>query len=148
MNEIAEPKEDNAALLLRLLRLGFILGGTISIAIGLWMVIDPAGWYSLFPGYIKDFGPQNDHFIRDLGGWYAAGGALLLMAAGNPRRLGGVALVVNLISVGAHAAEHLAEVFTGAVGAKHLIIDAPGVLFPFIILVVMTWIWWNLQSKT
>ena len=134
--------------LLRLLKLGFVLGGVISLAVGTWMVTSPSGWYSLFPGGIKDFGPLNAHFVRDLGGWYLADGVLLLFAFTNPKRFGGVALVVSLLSQAIHAGAHLADVITGRVGVKHLIIDAPGVFLPLLIYAVLAWILWNLQTST
>ncbi len=131
----------------RLLKIGFGLGGILSLAGGGWMLFAPNNWFQVFPGSIGDFGPQNAHFIRDLGGWYAAGGVLLLFALSNPMRFGGVALVVTLIAYFAHAAGHVADIVTGRVGAEHWIIDLPLVFAPVIIWFVLLWVWWAMQTE-
>ena len=33
----------------------------------LFMLISPATWYHKLPGAVPDFGPYNEHFIRDIG---------------------------------------------------------------------------------
>jgi hypothetical protein len=136
-----------ASFLERLLKIGFGLGGVISLAAGAWMWFAPAHWYRVFPGNIPDFGPRNLHFIKDVGGWNAAGGLLLLFALTNVHRFGGVALVVNLVSAFAHSASHIGEVVSGRVGAEHWITDLPFVHAPLILLGIMLWIWWTLQAE-
>lgn len=131
-----------------LLRIGFGLGGLLSLATGVWMLAAPSHWYEVFPGAVPDFGSLNTHFVRDMGGWYIAGGILLLFALTNPRRFGGVALVVVTVASGSHAATHVADIVSGRVGADHWIIDAPLVFAPVVILGVLLWIWWRLQSES
>lgn len=135
-----------ASVLERLLRVGFLLGGFLSVAVGVWMLADPAGWYELVPGPASDYGPVNAHFIRDVGGWYVAQGILFLFASTNPRRFGGVTLIVTLVANGAHAVGHLADIASARVGAEHWATDMPLVAAPVVFLVVMLWIWWSLQS--
>lgn len=137
----------SSRLLERLLKIGFGVGGLTSLATGVWMWFAPRNWYDIFPGDIADFGPANLHFIRDLGGWYAAGGVLLLFALTNPVRFGGVALLVTLISSFAHSVSHLRDVISSEVGAEHWITDLPFVHGPLIIVAIMMWIWWTLQSE-
>lgn len=131
----------------RLLRVGFVLSGLVSVANGIWMILDPAGWHALVPGPASDYGPLNQHFVRDVGGWYLAGGVLFLFAATNPRRFGGVTLIVMLLANGAHAIQHLADVIGGRVGAGHWATDIPVVVGPVIVLGIMLWILVSLQSS-
>lgn len=137
---------DAQPILLKLLRVGFGAGGMTSLALGIWMLIDPAGWRAVFPGAIEDFGAFNPHFIRDLGGWYAAGGLLLLLAFTNPARLGGIALLVTLVGYGTHAAVHIGDIVSGTVPASHWIIDLPTVFLPVMLVVLLLWIWWSMQA--
>lgn len=131
----------------RLLQIGFGLGGFASLAGGVWMLASPQNWYEVFPGVVSDFGPLNIHFIRDMGGWYAAGGVLMLFAMTNPRRFGGVTLVVTLIAFASHAGTHIGDLASGRVGAEHWAIDAPLVFLPVILIGVLLWIWWSLQTE-
>lgn len=140
-------ESDLAAMLMRLLKLGFGFAGGVAAALGLWMVVSPQGWFDIFPGEIRDFGPANVHFIRDLGGWYLASGVLFLFALTNPLRFGGVALIVNLIATGVHAGSHIDELVSGRVAARHWIIDAPTVFAAVILNLVLLWLWWRLQSE-
>ncbi|MGH2812518.1 MAG: hypothetical protein ACRDI1_07370 [Actinomycetota bacterium] len=145
--EAASRPRDLSQVLERLLKIGFGIGGVTSLANGVWMLAAPAHWYEVFPGRVPDFGPLNSHFVMDLGGWYVAGGVLLLFALTNPMRFGGMTLIVTLIASGAHATTHLADVISGRVDAEHWIIDTPFIYAPLILLAVMLWIWWTLQSQ-
>lgn len=143
----SRPARDLAPVLERLLRIGFLLGGLLSIANGIWMLADPSGWFELVPGPASDYGPVNSHFIQDVGGWYMAGGVLFLFASTNPLRFGGVTLIVMLLSNGAHAISHLVAVISGKVDASHWATDMPVVLAPVIVLVLLLWVWWSLVSS-
>lgn len=136
-----------APVLQGLLRIGFGFGGLVSVATGIWMLVAPGNWFEVFPGNVPDTGPLNEHFIRDLGGFYVSGGILLLFALTNPARYGGVALVVSLVAYGAHAAIHVADLLTGRLGAEHWVIDAPLVFAPVIAWAVLLWVWWSLQAE-
>lgn len=111
------------------------------------MLVAPANWFEVFPGNVADTGPLNEHFVRDLGGFYLAGGILLLFALTNPARFGGVSLVVSLVAYGVHAGTHVADLLTGRLGAEHWVIDAPLVFAPVIALAVLLWVWWSLQAE-
>ncbi|MEO7803341.1 MAG: hypothetical protein ABIS18_02600 [Actinomycetota bacterium] len=135
------------SVLLRLLKIGFGFASIVSLALGVWMVVSPEGWFDIFPGAISDFGPLNAHFVRDLGGWYIASGVIFVFAFTNPMRFGGVALIVNFIAAGVHAGSHISEVVSGRVDAKHWIIDTPTIFVPFLFGLVLLWIWWRLQAS-
>lgn len=136
-----------ASVLERLIRIGFLIGAVGGLAFGIWMIADPAGWYELVPGPASDYGPLNVHFIRDVGGWYVASGVLFLFASTNPRRFGGVTLIVTLIGNGIHAATHVADLISGRVGAEHWATDLPLVVIPVVFLGLMLWVSWSLQSE-
>lgn len=129
-----------------LLKFGFGLGGLLSLSNGVWMFIAPENWFEVFPAAVPDTGPLNAHFVRDLGGWYGAGGILLLFALTRPVRFGGVALIVTLIASATHAATHLGDLITGSLPANHWIIDLPFVFAPLIAWSLLLWVWWSLQS--
>lgn len=132
--------------LMRLLRIGLGSAGLVSLATGAWMLASPEGWYTTFPAGVTDIAPFNAHFVRDLGGWYAAGGVLLLFALSNPMRFGGVVLIATLISYVAHSVTHVIDLIDGALPASHWLIDIPFVFLPVVLLALLTWIWWTLQS--
>ena len=141
----AERSRELPEVLERLLRFGFGITGVVSVASGVWMLIDPRGWFQTMPG-VSDFAPYNSHFVMDLGGWWLGVGILLLFALSNPLRFGGVALIVATVGSGSHAVTHIQDISRGTVGAKHWIVDAPFVFLPVIVFIVMIWIWWTLQS--
>lgn len=138
---------DPSLVLEKLLKIGFGLGGLLSLALGVWMMLRPRNWYDVFPGQIADFGAFNAHFIKDMGGWWTAGGILLLFAFTNPSRFGGVSLIVSITAYASSAMTHITDIVAGRVGGEHWIVDAPTVFAPLLILVVMLWIWWSLQSE-
>ena len=45
----------------------FLVSGLGNLANGLWMLADPAHWYATLPAAVPDFGPLNEHFVRDIG---------------------------------------------------------------------------------
>src|SRR5262245_21152199 len=38
-----------------------------NLANGAWMLADPVHWYENLPAGVPDFGPVNEHFVRDIG---------------------------------------------------------------------------------
>ncbi len=42
------------------------LFGLGNLANGAWMLLDPPHWYATLPAGVPDFGPLNEHFIRDI----------------------------------------------------------------------------------
>jgi hypothetical protein len=111
----------------------FALG---NLANGLWMLADAPGWFTGVPAAVPDFGPLNEHFVRDVGAAYVTMGAGLGWAAFQP----GVRVpVVGLVTVfyGLHALAHVYETMTARVGPEHWGIDFLPVYLPAIVLVWM-----------
>lgn len=112
----------------------FALG---NVANGLWMLVDPAGWYANLPAAVPDFGPLNEHFVRDIGAAYVTIGAALGCAAWIATAR---VLAVGLAALfsGLHALGHVHDTVRGFVGPEHWWIDFPGVYLPAIVLAVLT----------
>ena len=58
----------------------FLLSGIGNLANGLWMLADPAHWYATLPAGVPDFGPLNEHFVRDIGATFTMLGLGLVWA--------------------------------------------------------------------
>jgi hypothetical protein len=105
------------------------LAGLGNLANGIWMLADPAHWYLNLPARVPDFGPLNEHFVRDIGCAFSLIGALLLAAIVRPGwRL--PACVVAAAFYGLHALVHVIDTARGLVGPEHWGIDLPGVYVP------------------
>jgi hypothetical protein len=120
---------DSGALVLWLLAL-------VSLANGLWMVADPAGWYQGIPAAVPDTGPLNLHFVRDIGSVYLTMAAALFWGGARATDrvpLLAMVLLFHLLHAGAHAVDTVA----GRLPASHWAIDFPGVYFPTIVLAVV-----------
>jgi hypothetical protein len=76
-----------------------------SILLGLWMVVAPGSFFDA----IADFGPRNDHFLRDVASYYLAAGIALAIAAGRPSWRAPVLALVTL-QYGFHALNHLLDI--------------------------------------
>lgn len=143
-----KPAENGLAFVLeRLLKIGFGLGGVLSLATGIWMLAAPVAWFELFPGGIPDTGALNAHLVRDLGGWLMAGGVLFLFALTNPHRFGGVTLIVALVTFLSHASVHVSDLTSGRLPTEHWVVDVPVVFAPVLLLAVLLWVWWKLESE-
>ena len=55
-------------------------------ATALWMLADPAGWYAGLPAAVPDFGPLNEHFVRDIGATFTMLGIALALGGRRSRR--------------------------------------------------------------
>jgi len=71
--------------------MGLILIGIFHAANGLYMFIDPAGWYGAIPG-VPATGPFNPHFVMDIGLAFLASGAGLILGGTTWRQAGAFAL--------------------------------------------------------
>lgn len=112
-------------------RLVQVVIGTVALfalANGLFMLIDPFGWYDAV-GTVKATGPANAHFIRDIGLAYMASGLVLGFSALNPALRWGSAIVGNLW-LAVHGVLHIYEVTVGICSPDIFWQDAPGVLGP------------------
>ena len=107
--------------------------GLASLANGVWMLADSAGW---FQRVAPDVTPFNVHFVRDVGAAYFTAGAALLWAA---FRVGWRAPLVAVAALfnGLHALGHLRETSSGELASHHWWADFPGVYLPALILLAM-----------
>jgi hypothetical protein len=106
---------------------------------GAWMLADPSGWYTGIPAAVPDFGPLNEHFVRDIGAAFLVQGAALAWAAFAPRwRVPLVAPVVLFYVL--HALAHVYDTARGLVGPAHWAIDFPAVYLPALLMIVLLWL--------
>jgi hypothetical protein len=112
------------------------LAGLGNVANGLWMLADPAGWYREIPAAVPDFGPLNEHFVRDIGSAFAVQGVALLWAAFVPALRLPLTALATLFFV-LHALVHVYDTMRGLVGPMHWVIDLPAVYAPSLLLVVV-----------
>ncbi len=96
----------------RTVRLVLILIGAPQLAIGLWALISPSGWYENFPGagnhWLPLYGSFDEHLATDVGSTFIALGlALILAAIWLDRRAVQLALVAYLAYAVPHFIYHL-----------------------------------------
>lgn len=115
----------------------FLLGGLSHLANGLWMLADPGGWYTTLPAAVPDFGPLNEHFVRDIGSTFTMLGVGLLWAAWHPTVRVPVLTLVTLFN-GLHALVHVYDTSRGLVGPEHWRIDFPAIYLPTVVLCLLT----------
>ena len=109
-----------------------------NLANGLWMLANPGHWYENLPASVPDFGPLNEHFVRDIGCAFTLLGIGLAVAAVVPRwRVAAVGATAAFY--GLHALVHVVDTLRGLVGPEHWTIDLPGVYLPALILFALTW---------
>lgn len=106
---------------------------------GLWMLADPVHWYENLPAAVPDFGPLNEHFVRDIGCIYFLMGAALAVGAFLPRWRVAACAVTTLFYL-LHAVVHVIDTARGLVGPEHWAIDLPGIYIPAAILAGVTWL--------
>lgn len=115
------------------LGLVLLLFGLGNLANALWMLSAPASWYLNVPASVPDFGPLNEHFVRDLGAMFLVAGTLLLYSAFQESwRKSGVALNLGWYAV--HCFIHVYDTLRGAVQPVHFLIDLPLVYVPTVLL--------------
>ncbi len=115
----------------------FFLSGLGNLANGLWMLADPAHWYATLPAGVPDFGPLNEHFVRDIGATFTMLGLGLVWATFQTGARVPVLVLVTLFNA-LHALVHVWDTGRGLVGPEHWSIDFPAVYLPTIVLVVLT----------
>ena len=104
---------------------------------GAWMLAAPGHWYMTLPAAVPDFGPLNEHFVRDIGCAFFVQGVALAVAAVNPRWRVAACAAVALFYV-MHALVHVLDTMRGLVGSEHWRIDASGVYVPAAVMVLLT----------
>ena len=115
----------------------FLLSALGNLANGFWMLADPLGWYTTLPAAVPDFGPLNEHFVRDLGSTFTMLGLGLLWATFRPAVRVPVLVLVTLFN-GLHALVHVYDTKRGLVGSEHWGIDFPAVYLPTLVLLILT----------
>jgi hypothetical protein len=115
----------------------FLVSALGNLANGVWMLADPAGWYATLPAAVPDFGPLNEHFVRDIGATFTMLGlgcawATLRASVRLP------VLVLLTLFYGLHALVHVYDTSRGLVGPEHWSIDFPAVYLPSVYRVVLT----------
>jgi hypothetical protein len=86
------------------LALAITMGGN-----GIWMFVDPAGWYASIPG-VPDTGPLNPHFVKDIGLAYLTAGVSYAWSAFGA---GWKASALATLFISLHAALHVGETIMG-----------------------------------
>jgi hypothetical protein len=88
--------------------LTYILAAVMA-ANGVYMFVDPAGWYAAVPG-VPETGPLNMHFVRDIGiAYFTAGAGLVWSELG----AGWGASALAALFIGLHSALHIGETIGG-----------------------------------
>jgi hypothetical protein len=106
---------------------------------GAWMLADPPGWYSGIPAAVPDFGPLNEHFVRDIGAAFVVQGVALAWAAFVPAWRLALVVPVALFYV-LHAVVHVYDTARGLAGPAHWAIDFPAVYLPALLMAVLVWL--------
>jgi hypothetical protein len=88
-----------------LVRLILLLIGIVDMATGVWMLASPDGWYGAVPG-VPLTGPNNHHFVSDIGMAYLASGVGLALAF-RPRVAGAAFALAGATWPLLHAGIHL-----------------------------------------
>lgn len=117
-----------------------VVFAVLNLANGIWMLADPKLWYTDLPAGVPDFGPYNEHFVRDLGFVFLTFAAALGWAAKRPELRVPMVAVTTAFYV-LHAAGHVFDTARGFVDASHWWVDLPGVYIPAALLVgFMVWL--------
>ncbi len=106
------------------------------------MLVDPSRWYQEVPAAVPDFGPYNEHFVRDLGCAFLTVTFVLVWAALRPAVRFPLVATAAFFLVG-HAVLHVYDTARGFVDADHWWIDFPGVYLPALVLAAMTILLWR-----
>ena len=115
----------------------FVLGA-LNLANACWMLIAPENWYVNLPAGVPDTGPLNTHFVRDIGcAFLVAGVGLIWAAATSHANVRLACVVLAAVFLGGHAAVHLLDLAQGTLGARHWLLDLPGVFVPALLLAAL-----------
>jgi hypothetical protein len=105
-----------------------------SAANAVWMLADPARWYSDLPAAVPDTGPYNEHFVRDIGVAFATMALAFGWAARVPRWRPPLVAIGTVFFAG-HALLHVFDTLRGALDSHHWLLDLPAVYLPAVVLV-------------
>ena len=101
---------------------------------GMAMLLVPAWWYGIVPG-VAETGPLNPHFVRDIGAAYLVAGGGLFWFLREPRARAAAIMAAAFLL--AHALIHIADTVAGREPFAQLLVDAPTVLLPGAVLLVL-----------
>lgn len=91
------------------MRILTLILAALMAANGVYMFVDPATWYDIVPG-VKDEGPLNIHFVRDIGiAYFTAGAAIAWSEYGGGWR----AAALGALFLGGHSLLHAGETVMG-----------------------------------
>ena len=108
-----------------------------NLANGIWMLADPVHWYYTLPAAVPDFGPLNEHFVRDIGSAFTVlGGVLMVASVVASWRIPACVAVTGFTVI--HALVHVVDTLRGLVGPEHWMIDLPSIYLPAVILTGLT----------
>lgn len=105
-----------------------------TFANGVWMVLFPENWFYKIPAKVPDFGPFNEHFVRDFGACYFITGLLLLLSFCF-NKIQPVAILFAAAFYTIHALTHVFDTGRGHVDAMHWLVDFPTSYLPAILLI-------------
>jgi hypothetical protein len=131
-NAAAAPRADAWTWILGIVGIG-------NVANAVWMLARPEGWFHDLPAAVPDFGPLNEHFVRDIGSAFLVQGVALLWAAFVPAWRVPLVAPVALFAV-LHALAHVYDTARGLVGPAHWMIDLPAVYVPALLMVTFLWL--------
>ena len=115
----------------------FTIMGIGSIYNAVWMLLAPEHWYLKLPAGVPDYGPFNEHFVRDIGCAFGVMGIALVWAVLSSRyRLPLVAIATVFFA--SHAVLHIYDTLRGAVDGEHWRLDLAGVYVPAVLLAIST----------
>jgi hypothetical protein len=115
MNALAAPQPSGIGAHWRgMARLVLVILAVPQLAIGVWALAAPRGWFESFPGvgrnWLPLFGPYNEHLAIDVGAAFLAIGVLLMLAAiWMEPRLVQAAAIAYLVYQTPHTVYHLAS---------------------------------------
>ncbi len=128
----AAPRRDAWTWILTIVGIG-------NLANAVWMLARPVGWFHDLPAAVPDFGPLNEHFVRDIGAAFLVQGVALVWAAFVPAWRVPLVAPVALFAV-LHALAHVYDTARGLVGPQHWLIDLPAVYVPALLMVAFVWL--------
>ncbi len=116
----------------------WVLGGLALLNAGnaVWMLADPGHWYSDLPAAVPDFGPLNEHFVRDIGCAFLTFAVALGWAAVRPP-LRPPLVAISAVFYVAHAVLHIHDTARGFVDSDHWWLDLAGVYLPALLLAAL-----------
>jgi hypothetical protein len=105
MQDLAPSRSASGAARHTALHAGLLAVAGIQLVTGLALALTPHAFYDA----IADFGPRNEHDLRDMAAFYLASAVVLAVAAGRPSWRAPALAMVGL-QFGLHALNHLLDV--------------------------------------